>query len=102
VSTLYPVLLFFFAQDLLLNSLKSSGYRLEEMVCGFVFYEYNFFSDEPSTYQGPLKFEHGASLHLTFFPYQRFCPVGHEEVMQNAAQLQGCPVPGHWSRSLQY
>jgi len=32
---------------------------------------------------GPLKFE----------------DVGHEEVMQEAAQLQGCPVPRQWSRS---
>ena len=33
----------FFSQDLILNSLRSSGYRLEEMVCGFLYYEYNFF-----------------------------------------------------------
>jgi hypothetical protein len=35
----------FFALDspYFLNSLKSSGYRLEEMVCGFGFYERNLF-----------------------------------------------------------
>ena len=29
------------------------------------------------------------------------CLVGLEEVMQKAAQLQGCPVPRHWSSSSQ-
>ena len=29
------------------------------------------------------------------------CAVGQEEVMQKAVQLQGCPIPGHWSRSSQ-
>ena len=43
----YPVsrsLDLFFSQDF--NSLRSSGYRLEEMVCGFVFHEYTSFSDD--------------------------------------------------------
>ena len=40
----YPISrLLIFAADLLLTSLRSSGYRLEEMVRGVVFHEYILF-----------------------------------------------------------
>jgi hypothetical protein len=41
----YPLISWFpvFTRDLLFNSLRSSGYRLEEMVCGFVFHGITFF-----------------------------------------------------------
>lgn len=71
MSTLYPVSLdYFFSQDF--NSLRSSGYRLEEMVCGFVFHEYTYFSDDYFLfyiYQGPLKFEDGVSSSFSSYPY---------------------------------
>ena len=36
---IYSCLLIFWQRILLLNSLRSSGYRLEELVCGCVFHE---------------------------------------------------------------
>ena len=65
---------------MVLCSLKSSGYLLEEMVCSFRIC--GFLAQFSLIPTGPF---HAGFMIPT---------AAHEEVMQKAAELQGCPIAG--------
>ena len=77
---------------------KSEGYRLEELVRSSL----GLSAIKPlimRLMQGPSHKENSTSRRQYYLTsISDFCgPVAHEEIMRNAAKLQGCPVIGPWS-----